>query len=181
MPARFLVLFRLRAEYRGATSRGAVGGWASLRKLALFPSPCPSDPPPRRSRPNSDAAVGFTELFSSPALAAPIPLPLSTLGSPPVVAILIGDCADAAAAAARCRSPWEVLPRSTTFGQKSLVCEDVARSPCGETQGPRRRREEGVRGPALFARRGAMRAVALRSPSVHHVSLTADNRDPRTM
>ena len=128
MPARFLVPFRLRTEDRGATSRGAVGGWASLRKLALFPSPCPSVPPPRRSRPNSDAAVGFTELFSSPALAAPIPLPLSTLGSPPpVVAILIGDCADAAAAA-RCRSPWEVLPRSTTFGQKSLVCEDVARS-----------------------------------------------------
>ena len=176
MPARFLVPFRLRAEDRGGHREVLLAGGHRLRKLGLFP-------PPRRSRPTSDAAVGFTELFSSPAF-APIPLPLSTLGSPPpVVAILIGDCADYAAA--RCRSPWEVLPRSTTFGQKSLVCEDVARSlarsPCGETQGPRRRREEGVRGPALFASRGAMRAVALRSPPVHHVSQTADNRDPRTM
>ena len=151
-----------------------------MRKLAFFPRvSVRSFPHPgvvgHRRRATADAAVGFTELFSSPAL-APFPLLLlSTLSSPSpsVVAILIGDCA---AAAAQLR---EVLPRSTTFGQKSLVCEDVARSLARSMGRPR---GQGVSGPTLFASRGTMPAVALGSPPVHHVSRrSADNREPRTM
>ena len=135
MPAGFLIPRRLDLEDKETTLRVVEEGLDRLRKLAFFPRvsvrsfPHPGVVGHRAT----DAAVGFTELFSSPAL-APFPLLLlSTLSSPSpsVVAILIGDCA---AAAAQLR---EVLPRSTTFGQKSLVCEDVARSFHGETEGPR--------------------------------------------
>ena len=186
MPAGFLIPRRLDLEDKETTLRVVEEGLDRLRKLAFFPRvSVRSFPHPgvvgHRRRATADAAVGFTELFSSPAL-APFPLLLlSTLSSPSpsVVAILIGDCA---AAAAQLR---EVLPRSTTFGQKSLVCEDVARSLARLVERRRGQGEggkESVRGPALFASRGAMRAVALRSPPVHHVSRrSADNREPRTM
>ena len=147
MPAGFLVL---PLAHLGDAELGAEDGdWISF-SISVRPS-VPSPTQEATAAAATAAAAGFTELFSS---------------SP---ALLLSASSSAAPLLPSCSAPplpplppplpllEEVLPRSTTFGQKSLVSEDVAARSLAR---PRK----------SFLLCFAAGAVALRSPSVQHVT-----------
>lgn len=138
-----------------------------VRKSAV-PPPRSLPPPPTRRRRRVHRTFFLARVSA-------VPTPLHDGGHARLVAFCCCHPDQSLRRRCRRRRCWRFCLRQHSTKKASCVRTSLARS-------MERERAQGVvRGSTLFASRGAMRAVALRSPPVHHVNESADNRDPRTM